>query len=80
MLHDFSVIFRDMCRFRTETLRGGCGLEAYGFGAGAGRISQIPADAGRVHLRVRGRSGQKSSPVQDFSRHLVVQFCCWINK
>jgi len=47
----------DKCRFRTEAVRGGWGLggrarwvlvRSLRVGAGAGKISQIPADTGRV--------------------------------
>jgi len=45
-----------------DGVRGGRGLEVCGCGTGAGKISQTPADAGRVYiLRVRGGSGQNIS-------------------
>jgi len=53
-----------------DGLRGGCGLEV----CGAGKISQIPAGAERVSI-LRGGSGQKFQPAQDFTNdpHLTFE-------
>ena len=52
-LHAFLVVFRDRCRFETETVRGGCKL-----GRPAGWAGAKCAGAGRARyfkfLRVRG--------------------------
>ena len=43
-----------------DGLRGGCGLEVCGCGAGVGKISQIPVGAGGLNFAGAGREVTKN--------------------